>query len=68
MGNALHGEHHDAGRLRVCDGRRLRKNGINDESEYSALTHLRDSTPAGVKTKCEDVAAGYLALREGGKQ
>ncbi|SEC03804.1 hypothetical protein SAMN04490357_1023 [Streptomyces misionensis] len=46
----------------------LRKNGINDESEYSALTHLRDSTPAGVKTKCEDVAAGYLALREGGKQ
>ncbi|MFG2633448.1 hypothetical protein ACGFX8_05695 [Streptomyces sp. NPDC048362] len=35
----------------------LQKNGINDETEYSALTHLRDSTPAGVKMKCEDVAA-----------
>jgi hypothetical protein len=45
----------------------LRKNGINDETEYSALTHLRDSTPAGVKTKCEDVAAGYLTLRESRK-
>jgi hypothetical protein len=45
----------------------LQKNGINDETEYSALTHLRDSTPAGVKMKCEDVAAGYLTLRESGK-
>jgi len=45
----------------------LQKNGINDETEYSALTHLRDSTPAGAKTKCEDVAAGYLTLRESGK-
>ena len=45
----------------------LQKNGIKDETEYTALTHLRDSTPAGVKTKCEDVAAGYLTLRESGK-
>lgn len=45
----------------------LRKNGIHDETEYSALTHLRDSTPAGVKIKCDDVAAGYLMLRENGK-
>lgn len=45
----------------------LRQNGVNDETEYSALVHLRDSTPAGVKTKCEDVVAGYLVLRESGK-
>jgi hypothetical protein len=45
----------------------LRKNGVNDETEYSALVHLRDSTPAGVKTKCEDVAAAYLMLRENPK-
>ncbi|MFI5976988.1 hypothetical protein [Streptomyces sp. NPDC051452] len=45
----------------------LQKNGINGETEYSALTHLKDSTPAGVKMKCADVAAGYLTLRESGK-
>lgn len=42
----------------------LQKNGVQDETEYSALVHLKDSTPAGVKTKCEDVVAAYLTLRE----
>jgi hypothetical protein len=45
----------------------LRKNGINDETQYSALVHLKGSTPAGSKTKCEDVAAAYLVMRENGK-
>lgn len=45
----------------------LKKNGIKDETEYSALVHLKDATPAGVKMKCEDVAASYLVLRESGK-
>jgi hypothetical protein len=44
----------------------LRKNNVTDETEYSALTHLKDSTPAGMKTKCEDIAAAYLTLRESG--
>jgi len=45
----------------------LQKNGVTDETEYSALTHLKAATPVGMKTKCEDVAAGYLALRENGQ-
>ena len=45
----------------------LRKNGVTDETEYSALVHLKDAVPAGVKMKCEDVAASYLVLRESGK-
>jgi hypothetical protein len=45
----------------------LQKNSVMDETEYSALTHLKDATPTGLKTKCEDVAAGYLALRENGQ-
>jgi hypothetical protein len=45
----------------------LRKNNVTDETEYSVLTHLKDSTPAGMKAKCEDIAAGYLALRENGQ-
>ncbi|MFI9256064.1 hypothetical protein [Streptomyces sp. NPDC053069] len=44
----------------------LQKNGIH-ETEYSALTHLRDSTPVGVKTQCADVAAAYPTSRESGQ-
>lgn len=44
----------------------LRKNGVTDETEYSALVHLKDSIPAGTKMRCDDVAASYLALRENG--
>lgn len=45
----------------------LRKNGVTDETEYSALVHLKDAVPAGMKMKCEDVAASYLVLRESGQ-
>ncbi|MFF7881028.1 hypothetical protein ACH40F_07880 [Streptomyces sp. NPDC020794] len=46
----------------------LRKNGINDETEYSALVHLNASVPAGAsKLDCTDIAAAYVTLREGGK-
>jgi ABC-type enterochelin transport system substrate-binding protein len=42
----------------------LQKNGVNDETEYTVLAHLKDATPAGSRMRCEDVAAGYLTLRE----
>ncbi|MGW3025851.1 hypothetical protein [Streptomyces sp. NPDC001221] len=45
----------------------LQKHGVTDETEYSALVHLKDAVPAGTKTKCEDIAASYLILRENGK-
>lgn len=45
----------------------LQKNGVKDETEYSALVHLKDATPAGTKMRCIDVAAGYMTLRESGK-
>lgn len=44
----------------------LRKNGVREETEYSALVHLKDATPSEVTMKCADIAAGYLALRESG--
>ncbi|MET7781503.1 hypothetical protein ABZU94_07225 [Streptomyces mirabilis] len=44
----------------------LRKNGISDETEYSALVHLDQSMPGGApKTDCTDIAAAYVTLREG---
>ena len=46
----------------------LQKNGVNDETDYSALVHLNQSIPAGTgKMDCQDIAAAYLVEREGGK-
>lgn len=46
----------------------LRKNGVTDETEYSALVHLNQSMPGGAsKLDCTDIAAAYVTLREGGK-
>lgn len=44
----------------------LRKNGISDETEYSALVHLNASVPGGAsKMDCTGIAAAYVTLREG---
>lgn len=46
----------------------LKKNGVNDETEYSALVHLNQSMPGTAsKMDCTDIAAAYVTLREGGK-
>lgn len=43
----------------------LRKHGISDETEYSALVHLDQSMPGGTsKTDCTGIAAAYVTLRE----
>ncbi|MFE2684035.1 hypothetical protein [Streptomyces mirabilis] len=43
----------------------LRKHGVNDETEYSALVHLNQSMPGGTsKMDCTDIAAAYVTLRE----
>ncbi|MFB8182613.1 hypothetical protein ACFC8N_42820 [Streptomyces sp. NPDC055966] len=45
----------------------LRKNGVDDETDYSALVHLNQSIPAGSpKMDCQDIAGVYVTMREGG--
>ncbi|MGW2692356.1 hypothetical protein ACWC3Y_10900 [Streptomyces sp. NPDC001296] len=45
----------------------LKKDGVNDETDYSALVHLNQSIPAGTtKMDCQGIAAAYVTMREGG--
>lgn len=45
----------------------LKKHGITDETEYSALVHLNQSIPKGSpRMDCQDIAAAYVTEREGG--
>ncbi|MFJ1606505.1 hypothetical protein ACIOHS_24480 [Streptomyces sp. NPDC088253] len=44
----------------------LKKNGVDDEDEFSVLQHLEQSVPAGnPRVNCASVAAAYATLREG---
>ncbi|MFK0017776.1 hypothetical protein [Streptomyces sp. NPDC090798] len=44
----------------------LKKNGVNDEDEFSVLQHLEQSVAAGnPRVNCASVAAAYATLREG---
>ncbi|MFJ8361395.1 hypothetical protein [Streptomyces sp. NPDC093984] len=43
----------------------LKKNGVEDEDDFSVLQHLEQSVPAGnPRVNCASVAAAYATLRE----